>query len=109
MITSQASTVTIEVEDSALEEARQIFANNKEFVAMLRRMHTKFIQHDRVYICRIACTNGQWKRYKDVLTNTRAVFIEEKSPGHITLVVKHVLPRTDLTYEIFKWLFECGA
>jgi len=101
--------VQIEVEESALEEARQLFRTNQDFIDMLNRMGRAYKSNDRRYICRIACTEAHWWRFKDCISNTRAAFVQEWNRGNVTLVVLHVLPRTDLTYEIFQLLFECGA
>lgn len=98
--------VEIEISDDALIEARNLFMHNREFIAMLNRMGSAYKRHDRRFIGCIACTNGEWKRYKDILTRTRSAFIEEYHRDKVILVVLHVLPRTDWTYEIFGWLFD---
>lgn len=98
--------IQIEIEESALEEARQLFRTNQDFIDMLNRMGRAYRFNDRRYIGCIACTAGNWKRYKDCLSKTRSAFVEEYSQNCVTLVVLHVLPRTELTYEIFQWLFE---
>jgi|SRR5690606_3431840 hypothetical protein len=101
--------IEIEVEDDAIAEAKQIFKTNRDFIDMLNRMGSAYKRHDRRYIGHIACTGGDWKRYKDWLTRTRTAFVEERHGSTIVLVVKHVLPRTDMTYEVFKWLWEVAA
>jgi hypothetical protein len=100
--------IEIVVEEDALYEARKLFKDKEEFIRLLNRFGKCYRENDRRYICPIMCTDKAWWRFKDRLTNTRTVFVEERYRNGVTLVVLHVLPRTGGTYDVIKWLWESG-
>lgn len=97
--------IEIEVTDDAIAEAKQIFKSNLQFIDMLNRFGCAYKRNDRRYIGHIACTNGDWWRFKDCISKTRSAFVIERQNGKTVLVVLHVLPRSELTYDIFGWLW----
>lgn len=100
----------IEVEKDAIEEARQLFKDNRELIALLNRLGRVYSDREqrRRWVCHIACTDGEWMRFKDMMTHTRTAFVREYDRGTTLLVVKHILPRTDWTYEVFFWLWSAA-
>lgn len=100
--------IRIEIEEDALYEAKQIFSHSEEFVSLLNRMGRlwKHNRCDKRYFCYIAQTEGEWRRFRDYISNTRTAFVEEYYRGEVILVIKHILPRTSETYNIFQYLHE---